>query len=208
MGIYTRYIMPRLLDKSLDVPAVTRLRQEALRNARGRVLEIGFGTGLNLPCYGVDVTRLSTVEPNPGMNRLAQKKITSHSFPVEHHRLHGENLPFAGASFDTVVSTFTLCSIAGLSQALSEIRRVLQPEGRFIFVEHGMSPDLTVQKWQRRLNPLQKKLFDGCHLDRDIKSLLEEAGFHIDDLRCFYAGLGPKPMDYIYTGSALNTTTD
>jgi ubiquinone/menaquinone biosynthesis C-methylase UbiE len=152
VGWYTRTVFPRLCDLFLNRPLVARHRRELLAGACGEVLEIGFGTGLNLPFYPEGVRKLTTVDPNAGMHSLARKRIMKSGIEVDQRVLNGERQPFDDGTFDCVVSTFTLCSIAGVGQALGEAYRVLKPGGRFLFFEHGLSPQPTVQRWQRRLN--------------------------------------------------------
>lgn len=147
-------------------------------------LEIGFGTGLNLPYYRKHIQKLTTVDANPGMNALAKKRIQASDIAVEHHVLDGENLPFADQSFDSVVSTWTLCSIANVEQALKGIYRVLKPGGKYFFIEHGLSNDPQVQVWQHRLTPIQKVIADGCHFNRDIKRLIENQFSQVKVCKC------------------------
>ncbi len=173
MNPYYQFILPRLLDWTMSDSELSRQREEVLAAVTGETLEIGFGTGLNLPHYPKQLQKLTTVDANPGMSGIAAKRIQASPIAVEHHVLNGENLPFATASFDSVVSTWTLCSIANVEQALQEIYRVLKPGGRFFFIEHGLSQDPQTQVWQNRLTPLQKVIADGCHLNRDIQRLVE-----------------------------------
>jgi len=173
MNPYYQFILPRLLDFTMSDSELSRRREEVLAEVTGETLEIGFGTGLNLPYYPQQLQKITTVDANPGMSGIAAKRIKASPIAVEHHVLNGENLPFASASFDSVVSTWTLCSIANVEQALQEIYRVLKPGGRFFFVEHGLSQDRQTQVWQNRLTPLQKVIADGCHLNRDIQRLVE-----------------------------------
>jgi ubiquinone/menaquinone biosynthesis C-methylase UbiE len=179
------------------------LRPQTLAKARGETLEIGFGGGLNLPFYPAAVTHLTAVDVNPGMDKLARKVVADSALKVDLRVINGEELPFADRSFDTVVSTWTLCSIEKIDKALAEVRRVLRPDGRFIFIEHGLSPDTKVQKWQHRLNPLQKKLAGNCHLNRPIRTLIENQGFKISELNEYYLENTPKYVGYFYQGSAL-----
>lgn len=179
-----------------------RHRRELLAEVAGDVLEIGFGTGLNLPYYSSDVRRLCAIEPNPGMLAIAAKRHPQAPFPVELFERGGEDLPFAASQFDCVVSTWTLCSIPDVAAALAEIRRVLKPEGRFYFVEHGLSQEPGVGAWQRRLTPIQKCIGDGCHLDRDMAQLVQNAGFSLRELRTFYLENTPKVLGYLYQGAA------
>jgi ubiquinone/menaquinone biosynthesis C-methylase UbiE len=143
------------------------------------------------------------VDPNPGVNRLALQRIRSSGRTVEHLTLRGEALPMPEATYDTVVSTWTLCSIAGVEQALREVRRVLKPGGRLLFLEHGLSPAPRVQRWQRRLTPIQRLVGDGCHLDRDIRDLVQRSGLQIAELDEFYAAKIPRPFGYMYKGIAV-----
>ena len=172
MGLYAQVIVPLLCDFGLDRPFVARYRRELLAHASGNILEIGFGTGLNLPYYPAHVCKLTIVDPNAGMYRRARRRIKQTGIEVDWRVLGGERLPFEDGTFDGVVSTFTLCSIEEVAQALREVYRVLKPGGRFLFLEHGLSPEPKVQKWQRRLNWLQMRLADGCHLDRDMRALV------------------------------------
>ncbi len=202
MGLYSRFIFPRLMDLGMSGKAAVPYRREVLQQARGEVLEIGFGSGLNLPYYPAHVRKLHTVDVNAGMNPLARKNLARSPIAVSYHILDAEQLPFPDASFDTVVSSWTLCSIPRVDQALAEVYRVLRPQGRFLFVEHGLSPDAGVQKWQHRLTPLQKVMADGCHFNRDIAALVGEAGFRIERLRREYAPGIPKIGGYFYIGAA------
>jgi ubiquinone/menaquinone biosynthesis C-methylase UbiE len=203
MGFYSRVIFPRLCNLLLDKPAVALHRRELLAHASGDVLEIGFGTGLNLPCYPKTIQKLMTVDPNVGMHRLARKQIKQSGMDVHHRVLSSERLAFEDRSFDCVVSTFTLCSIRGIDQALAEVYRVLREGGRFLFLEHGLSPDPRVQKWQHRLNWLQMRLADGCHLDRNIRELIASRPFSSVQAEEFYWEDMPKTHGYLYRGTAI-----
>ncbi|MEP0950014.1 class I SAM-dependent methyltransferase [Nodosilinea sp. FACHB-141] len=177
-------------------------RRDALADVSGDVLEIGFGTGLNLPYYPDQVRQIVTVDPNPGVHRLAQQRINASPITVDHRMLSGEALPMADHSFDSVVSTFTLCSIPEIEQALAEIYRVLKPGGRFFFVEHGLSDEPSIQAWQHRLTPLQKRIAGGCHFDRDMGQLIEQQ-FDQVELEAAYAKQVPKVAGYFYRGVAV-----
>ncbi|NET31495.1 MAG: class I SAM-dependent methyltransferase [Cyanothece sp. SIO1E1] len=201
MGLYSQFIFPRLLDLAMAGSTFSRYRQEILADTGGDVLEIGFGTGLNLPYYPNRVRKLVVVDPNPGMNALAQKRIQATATTVESHVLNGEVLPMADNTFDSVVSTWTLCSIADVEQALREIHRVLKPEGQFFFIEHGLSNEPDVQVWQNRLTPLQKVIADGCHLNRNMQRLIENQ-FKLLKLDQFYMEEIPKVGGYMYRGIA------
>ncbi|MFN6569806.1 class I SAM-dependent methyltransferase [Dendronalium sp. ChiSLP03b] len=201
MGFYSQVIFPRLLDWSLSAPNLAKYRQELLADVTGEVLEIGFGTGLNLAYYPCDIHKITTVDVNPGMNALANKRISDSGITVEQLLLSSENLPMADNTFDSVVSTWTLCSITNVQQALKEVYRVLKPGGRFFFVEHGLSNKLSVQVWQHRLTPIQKVLADGCHLNRDIQKLVEQRFDHVE-LKRFTPENLPDLMVHLYQGFA------
>ena len=202
MGFYAQVILPLLCDLGLDRPAVARLRRELLAQAGGAVLEIGFGTGLNLPCYPRQVGKVTAVDPSAGMYRRARRRIRQARIEVDRRVLGGERLPFDDATFDCVVSTFTLCSIEEVAQALREVYRVLKSGGTFLFLEHGLSPEPGVQKWQRRLNGLQVRLANGCHLDRDMKALVAAHPFASVEVEEFYLERTPKTHGYLYRGVA------
>ncbi|MCT7972719.1 class I SAM-dependent methyltransferase [Laspinema olomoucense] len=202
MKFYSQVILPKLMDITMSDPRISQYREEVLSSVSGNVLEIGFGTGLNLPHYPETVQKLTTVDPNPGMNQLAQNRIESSNIDVEVRVISGENLPFPDESFDSVVSTWTLCSIAQVERALAEIHRVLKSTGKFFFLEHGLSEELKIQGWQNILTPLQKMVGDGCHLNRPIQSLVENQ-FQILELERFYAPKIPKTVGYFYKGVAV-----
>lgn len=204
MNLYSQFILPRLLDWSMSDASLSHYRQEVLAQVSGETLEIGFGTGLNLPYYPKHIQKLTTVDANPGMNALALKRIQASDITVEHHVLNGENLPFPDQSFDSVVCTWTLCSIANVKQALQEIYRVLKPGGRFFFIEHGLSDNPKVEVWQNRLTPVQKVIADGCHLNRDIKRLIESQ-FSQVRVEQFQEKNLPAIMGYLYKGVAVKT---
>lgn len=201
MGFYSQRILPYLLEWSLSAPIISKYRQEVLANVKGEVLEIGFGTGLNLSYYPDDIYKIMTVDPNPGVHALAQKRIQSSSITVEHQIINGESLPMADNSFDSMVSTFTLCSIPNVEQALKEVYRVLKPGGKFFFLEHGLSKEAQIQVWQNRLTPLQKVIGDGCHLNRNIRQLVENQFGNVI-LDEFYLEETPKVTGYLYKGVA------
>jgi ubiquinone/menaquinone biosynthesis C-methylase UbiE len=202
VGLYSQVLFPHLCDLLLDRPFVAKHRRGLLAHAHGEVLEVGFGTGLNLPYYPASVRKITTVDPNPGMHRLAQRRVRESGMAVDQRVLSGERLPFEDNRFDCVVSTFTLCSIPNVSQAVGEMYRVLRPGGRLLFLEHGLSPEPTVQKWQRRLNWLEMYLADGCHLDRDMKALLATQPFVSLDVEEFYLEQTPPTHGYLYRGVA------
>ncbi len=168
----------------------------------GTVVEVGFGSGLNLPVYPPEVHLVYAVEPALTARRLAEERIAASHVHVEHIALRGESIPLEDGSCDGALSTFTLCTIPRVEAALDEIRRVLRPGGRFHFLEHGLSPDASVATWQRRLEPVQKRLADGCHLTRDAAGLVRSAGFEIERVESRYAK-GPKPWTWLTEGAAI-----
>lgn len=202
MGFYSQVIVPLLCDLGLDRRFVAKYRRELLVHARGNILELGFGTGLNLPFYPPHVRKITTVDPNMGMYRRAQRRIKRTGIEVDRRVLGGERLPFEDSTFDNLVSTFTLCSIEKVAQALREVYRVLKPGGRFLFLEHGISPHRNVQKWQLRLNWLQMRLAGGCHLDRDIRALVRAEPFASLQMDEFYIEKIPRTHGYMYRGVA------
>ncbi len=204
MGIYSQLIFPRLLELSMSSESMTGYRQQLLKNVQGDVLEIGFGTGLNLPHYPETVTSLTTIDPNEGMGAIAQKRISQSPIPVTNKVLSGENLPMDNASFDNVVCTWTLCSIPNAEKALSEAYRVLKPGGKFFFIEHGLSNEPNIQSWQNRITPIQKVVADGCHLNRKMDKLINKI-FDEVTVEEFYADDLPKIMGYFYRGIAIKT---
>jgi len=201
MSFYEDHILPRVLNFAMGSKAVAVERQKCLREVSGHVLEIGFGSGHNLPYYNDRVRKVIALDPSRVSAKLAQKRIQRAAFPVEYLALKGEEIPADSGSFDSVVSTFTLCTIPDVDTALRQIRRVLKPEGRFFFVEHGRSPEPVVQRRQDRLNGIQMFLCGGCHLNRNIEELIRNAGFEILSLDKYY-GQGPKFSDYLYRGIA------
>jgi ubiquinone/menaquinone biosynthesis C-methylase UbiE len=202
MSFFSQVIVPRLCDLLLNKSLLVRHRRELLAHAHGDVLEIGFGTGLNLPYYPERVHKLTAVDPNPGMHRLAEKRIKRGRIKVDQRVLGGERLPFEDGRFDCAVSTFTLCSIEDVARALLEVYRVLKPGGTFLFLEHGLSREPGVQKWQRRLNWLQVRLANGCHLDRDTKALVAAQPFASVEVEEFYLERTPETHGYLYRGVA------
>jgi ubiquinone/menaquinone biosynthesis C-methylase UbiE len=203
VGFYARVIFPRLCDFFLDQPEVARHRSQLLADVRGEILEIGFGTGLNLAHYPEHVRQITTVDPNPGMHQRALRRIQQTNIAVKQHLLRGESLPFEDNTFDCVVSTFTLCSIEDVPRALQEVYRVLKPGGRFLFLEHGRSPEPGVQKWQRRWNWLQRRLADGCRLDRDMRSLISAVPFSSLTMENYHLEKAPRTHGYLYQGMAI-----
>ncbi len=203
MGFYSQVVVPLLCDAGLDRPFVAKYRRELLAHASGNILELGFGTGLNLPYYPPHVRKVTAVDPNAGMYRRARGRIKQAGIEVDLRVQGGERLPFGDGAFDCVVSTFTLCSIEDVQPALSEVYRVLKPGGTFLFLEHGLSPESGVQKWQRRLNWLQVRLAGGCHLDRDVRALVSAPPFSSVEVEEFYLEKTPRTHGYLYRGTAV-----
>jgi len=201
MRFYDRFILPRLIDLACRSKVATERRATLVPGARGAVLEVGVGSGLNLRFYSPSVTRLVAVDPSEELLSLARKKSADLAFPVDLRCESAELLSLGDASVDTIVMTFTLCSIPEPVRALREMRRVLKPEGRLLFVEHGLAPDAGVRRWQQRLNPVWNRIAGGCNLDRRIDALLAEGGFRVGELRKAYLP-GPRPLTYTYEGSA------
>lgn len=201
MGFYQRRILPRLIDLTMRNKEATRFRARLVPEAKGVTLEVGIGSGLNLPFYSGQVRRLYAVDPSAELLHMAKKKSGATPFPVEFLAQSGEELPIEDGAIDTVVLTYTLCSIPNPAKAMREMRRVLKPSGELLFAEHGLSPDVTVQRWQRRLNPLWRRLAGGCNIDRRMDDLIASAGFRFVELENEYAK-GPKPMAYMYSGRA------
>lgn len=203
MSFYDKYILPHLINCACGMGAVMEQRAQLIPQAQGSVLEMGIGTGLNLAYYDPGkVTRICGVDPAVEMHTLARKRAAQIRIPVETVPLELQKIAAPTGSFDTVVTTFTLCTIADVEDALKEMHRVLKPEGKLLFCEHGLSPDASVQKWQHRLTPLWMPLAGGCHLDRDIPALIRQGGFRITALQEHYIK-GPKAMTYIYRGEAM-----
>ena len=207
MGFYERWIVPRLLDLAVRNRLLDHYRQQTIASARGLVLEVGVGSGVNLPLYGPAVTRVVGLDPSPELLRLASKRAADVVIPVSLLRASAEHLPLADAVFDTIIMTWTLCSIPNPMAALTEMRRVLGPGGRLIFVEHGLSPEIRVARWQHRLTPCWKRISGDCHLDRKTDDLIRVAGFQIDAIELAYMQ-GPKPWTFMYQGSAKNVRAE
>ncbi len=186
MGIYGERVLPRIINVACGMKSSNPIRQRACEKLHGRVVEIGFGSGLNIPFYPDAVTAVDAIEPADLGWKLAGKRLAESSVPIERSGLDGQRLPLPDDSCDTALSTWTLCTIPDVAAALSEVRRVLKPGGTLHFVEHGLAPDEKVQRWQHRLDPLQERLFGGCHLARPIERLLTDAGFTITEVDVFY----------------------
>jgi ubiquinone/menaquinone biosynthesis C-methylase UbiE len=202
VGFYSRVVFPWLCDYALSTAEIIDERRQVLANVTGDVLELGFGTGLNLPHYPTGIRKITAVDPNVGMNRWAERRIRQRNIEVDQRAISGEQLPLDNSTFDCVVSTFTLCSVQNVNRVLAEAFRVLKPGGHLLFLEHGLSPDPAVQRWQRRLNRLQMLLGDGCHLDRNIQDLIASQPWSAIDGDPFYLKDAPKTHGYVYRGAA------
>lgn len=200
-SLWTEHVVPRLVDVTLGTEEVRALRARAVAPARGEVVELGFGSGPTLPLYPAAVTSVRAVEPSAVARRRGSRRIAEASIPVEHVGLDGADLALPDDSADTVVSTFTLCTIPDAVRALREVRRVLRPGGQLLFLEHGLSPDPRTARWQHRLDGLQQRLAGGCHLVRPIDGLVREAGLTVTALE-HDSMRGPGPMSYLYRGVA------
>lgn len=185
----------------MKTEAATRYRGRLVPAAQGRVLEMGIGSGLNLPFYSRDVETVCGVDPSPELLSMARKRADDAPFPVEFLNRSGEELPLDDKGFDTVVTTWTLCTIAEPVKALKEMKRVLKPDGELLFVEHGLAPEPRVEAWQHRLNPIWTRIAGGCHLNRKIDELIRAAGFTITELETAYVK-GPRAMAYTFEGRA------
>ena len=203
MSFYERAILPRLIHAGMRQERFLPYRQRLVSQAEGRVLEVGFGSGLNVPLYAAS-TSLIGLEPSPRALSMAQLPASQATCPVTLLEASGEDIPLRSQSVDTVVVAWTLCTIPDVMRALQEMRRVLRPSGRLLFVEHGRSRDVGVAKWQDRLTPLWKTFTGGCHLNRPVDRLLEQSGFRIERIHAEYM-TGPRPMTFMYEGCARPT---
>ena len=204
MAIYRDKVLPRVIDVACGTKEVAAYRQRCVEGLAGVVVEPGFGSGLNIPWYPPEVERVYAIDPAELGQKLAADRIAASSVDVQFIGLDGQSIPLEDDSCDAGLSTFTLCTIPDAGQALSELRRVIKPGGKLHFLEHGHAPTDGVATWQRRIEPVQKRLFDGCHLTRNMPELIADAGFTIDSLDESYAK-GPKPMSYFYLGVATNS---
>jgi ubiquinone/menaquinone biosynthesis C-methylase UbiE len=204
MPFYRNYVYPYLVDLLGDPPPIHAIRQKVIPFARGNVLEIGVGSGANFMHYdSASVRKLYALEPNPGMIRLAKGRLRRTHLNVEFLDLPGEHIPLADNTVDTVVSTFTLCTIPGITEAIRDVRRVLKVDGKLIFIELGLSPDPAVQRWQKRVEPIHKWLYQGLYLTRDIPSLLMKGGFEIKQMKQVYLAEFPKSLTNCWWGTAI-----
>ena len=204
MGLYEKQVLPRILNVACGTKTVEPLRRRVCEGLAGNVVEIGFGSGLNLPFFPAAVTQVAAVEPADLGWKLAGPCLKASSVPVQRSGLDGQSLPLTDNSYDAALSTWTLCTIPDAAAALREVRRVLKPGGTLHFLEHGLAPDERVRRWQRRLDPLEQRIFGGCHFTRPIVDLLTVAGFTITDLDVFYEKGAPKFAGADSLGTALS----
>jgi len=204
MGFYSRHILPRLLNSAMSAKPITYQRKKVVPRAGGRVLEIGFGAGHNLPFYDAGkVSHIWALEPAAEMRARAAERVAASPIALEFLDLPGEQIPLDDGQADTVLVTYTLCTIPDVHKALGEMRRVLKPQGRMIFCEHGEAPDANVKRWQERLTPLWKAIGGGCHLGRAIPSLIQEGGFRVEEMQTMYLPGTPHFAGFNYWGSAV-----
>jgi len=204
MGFYDDQVLPRFINLVCSTKAVRPLRERVCAGLHGRVVEIGFGSGLNIPFYPSDVTSVAAVEPADTGWKLAASRVTGAPVPIDRTGLDGQALPLSDHSCDAALSTYTLCTIPDVTAALAELRRVLKPGAALHFLDHGLAPDESVQRWQHRLDPLQQRLFGGCHLTRPIADLVTEAGFTMTDVDIFYEKGAPKIWGAASLGIAVS----
>ena len=204
MGLYADFVLPWCIELSCGMKALDPERERVAAGLHGNVLEVGFGSGLNLPHMPAAVTRVLAVEPSARARRIAQKRIDAARCPVEFAGLNAEGVQLEDASADCALSTFTLCTIPDVERALTEIRRILKPRGSLFVLEHGVAPDPTVARWQGRLNGFQRVIAGGCNLNRDIRALLARTGFAADAIASSYFAKMPRTHGYLYSGAAAS----
>jgi ubiquinone/menaquinone biosynthesis C-methylase UbiE len=203
MGLYDHYILPRLLNAAMSAKPIRYQRKKVVPRAEGRVLEVGFGAGHNLPFYdAAKVTHLWALEPSSEMRERAAERVAESPLEIEFIDLPGEQIPLEAEAADTILITYTLCTIPDVMTALGEMRRVLKPSGRMIFCEHGEAPDENVRRWQRRLTPAWKAIGGGCHVGRPIPKLIADSGFEVEDMQTMYLPGTPRFAGFNYWGQA------
>jgi ubiquinone/menaquinone biosynthesis C-methylase UbiE len=205
VSVWREQVVPRFTDLTLGIKEVRSHRQRVVKGLQGTVVEVGFGSGLNVPLYPAEVDSVYAVDPSAVGRRLAAKRVAASTVPIEFVGLDGEDLPLDDQSVDAALSTFTLCTISDVARALRELRRVLRPGGRLHVLDHGLAPEPNIEKWQHRLNGLQRRLAAGCNLDRPIDRLISDAGFEFEELHNdWLTGPRPaKPWSYLYEGLAI-----
>jgi len=207
MNLYERWVLPPILDLIMRQKHLTKYRRAVVAAARGRVLEIGVGSGLNFPLYGKQVELVYGIDPSPRLLAIARRRAAASGVPVELLLGSATAIPLADNAVDTVVMTWTLCSIPDPLTALREMRRVLKPNGNLCFVEHGLSPEPGIERWQHRITPAWRRVAGGCHLDRKIDELIRRAGFNLTNLQVEYAP-GLRTMSYMYEGCACRSHSE
>ena len=204
MGFYDDQVLPRLINVVCNVKAIKPLRERACAGLAGRVVELGFGSGLNVPYYPAAVSAVAAIEPSDTGWKLAGRRLDGSPVSIERTGLDGQALPLPDHSCDAALSTYTLCTIPDAAAALAELRRVLKPGAEFHFLEHGLAPDEGVRRWQHRIEPTQQRIAGGCHLTRPVAELITNAGFTIKDIDIFYEGSAPKPWSALSLGVAVS----
>ncbi len=207
MGFYDDQVLPRFINLVLNTKTVRPYRERVCAGLRGRVVEVGFGSGLNIPYYPAEVTSIAAIEPADTGWKLAGRRVADARVPIERTGLDGQKLPLPDNSCDAALSTYTLCTIPDVTAALDELRRVLKPGAALHFLDHGVAPDESVRRWQHRLDPLEQRVAGGCHLTRPIADLVTEAGFRITEIDVFYAKGTPKPWGALSLGVAVTPET-
>jgi SAM-dependent methyltransferase len=203
VGYYTEHIVPHIIDKACGMKSLNPLRERVCAGLTGEVVEVGFGSGSNVAFYPATVSRLTAVEPSDVAWKIAAKRLRGSTVPIERAGLDGQSLPFDDDTFDMALSTWTMCTIPDAVAALQELHRVLRPGGRLHFLEHGLAPDPKVQRWQRRLDPIEKRLAGGCTFTRPIAELVTKGGFTIDEIDVFYEARAPKFAGAYSLGTAV-----
>jgi ubiquinone/menaquinone biosynthesis C-methylase UbiE len=202
MAIYNDHVLPRVINVACGMKVARPARERTCAGLKGRVVELGFGSGLNVPYYPAEIDELAAIEPADIGWKLARKRVAASPTTITRAGLDGQALPFEDDSFDAALSTWTMCTIPDVTAALHEVRRVLRPGGTLHFVEHGLSPDAKVAARSARMEPMQKRMFGGCHITRDIPALLDGAGFRVDSLETFYEKGAPKFIGWTFLGTA------